>query len=212
MNKAEQFWDKLADSFDKSEDQFDKIHVATIENTKKYLKASDVVLDYGCATGNKSFALADYVKKLKGIDISSKMIELAKRKAAEREIKNIDFSHALIFDESLKKESFEAVLAFNILHAVKENRKALDRINELIKPGGLFISTTPCLKEKVALPNKLLLLSYLILIKLGFVPNVLSRFKIHDLVDLVKSGNFEILKTEKLYHKITGYFIVAKKI
>lgn len=211
MNKAEKFWDKLADSFDKTEDQFGKIHIATIENTKKYLKAGHTVLDYGCATGNKSIALSGHVATLLGIDISSKMIEMAKRKAAEHQIKNVDFSHATIFDESLKEEAFNVVLAFNILHAIKENRQAVERISKLLKPGGLLISITPCLKEKMNLMNKLQLSSYLVMIKLGLVPNVLTRFKIHDIENLVKSGNFQIVDTEKLFHKLTSYFIVARK-
>lgn len=211
MNKAEKFWDNLADTFDRTEDQFGKIHIATIENTKKYLKTEDEVMDYGCATGNKTLALANHVRRIHGIDISSKMIAAAQRKAFEDKVKNIHFSHATILDKSLKEESFDVVLAFNILHAIKENRQAVERINEILKPGGFFISTTPCLKEKMDLIKRLQLLSYLIMIKIGLVPDVLTRFRIHDLEDLVKSGSFQIFETEKLFHKITSYFIVATK-
>jgi predicted TPR repeat methyltransferase len=37
-------------------------------------------LDYGFATGSISFEIADKVKEVQGIDISSKMIKIASRK------------------------------------------------------------------------------------------------------------------------------------
>jgi 2-polyprenyl-3-methyl-5-hydroxy-6-metoxy-1,4-benzoquinol methylase len=153
MSQAEKFWDKISKNYDKSESQFEPIHRKVVENSKKYLNGSDIVLDYGCATGTKAFALAGNVKKIQGIDISSKMIEAAKRKAVERRIDNVDFAHATLFDERYKRESFDVILAFNILHALEDNRQAMQRITELLKPGGLFISTTPCLKEKMMFLN-----------------------------------------------------------
>ena len=99
MDKSEKIWDKIAVNYDESEKRFGPIHIKIIKNTKKYLTANDIVLDYGCGTGTKAFELAGFVKEIHAIDISSKMIEIAKRKAAQREIKNIDFKHAIISDE-----------------------------------------------------------------------------------------------------------------
>jgi 2-polyprenyl-3-methyl-5-hydroxy-6-metoxy-1,4-benzoquinol methylase len=212
MKTAEKFWDNLADNFDKSEKRFDKIHVASVENTKEYLKAEDIVLDYGCATGTKTLALANHAKGITGIDISAKMIAIAERKAVEYKVENIDFSHATIFDESLMEESFDVVLAFNILHAVKENHKAVERIFKLLKPEGRFISVTPCLKEKMNLVSKLQLSSYLLLMKLGLLPSILTRFKTPDLEDLLTTKGFQIVVTNPLYHKLMSNFIVAKKM
>jgi 2-polyprenyl-3-methyl-5-hydroxy-6-metoxy-1,4-benzoquinol methylase len=53
------------------------------------------------------------VKKVHGIDISSKMIEIAKRKTIERKTPNLDFAQGTIFDERLEKGSFDVILAFN---------------------------------------------------------------------------------------------------
>lgn len=211
MNKAERFWDKVADSYEKTEERFERVHTRVIGNTKKHLKQSDTVLDYGCATGTKTFALATHVKSIQGIDISSKMIEGAKRKVAERKIENVQFEHITLFDESLKKESFDVVMAFNILHAIKENRQVVERIAELLKPGGLFITSTPCLKERIAFVNRMQLVFYLILIKAGLVPDMLTLFRIPELEDLVQKSDFQIVETEKLYYRMTSYFIVANK-
>jgi 2-polyprenyl-3-methyl-5-hydroxy-6-metoxy-1,4-benzoquinol methylase len=212
MNKPEKFWDRVAENYDKSESRFELIHIKVVENSKKYLNGSDIVLDYGCATGTKAFELAGHVKQIQGIDISSKMIEAAKRKAVERKIENVDFVHATIFDERYTRESFDVILAFNILHTLKDNRQAMQRIIELLKPGGLFISITPCLKEKMEFLNYLQLSFYLLLIKIGLVPDILTRFKFSELEDLIANGNLQIVETENIYHNVSGYFIVAKKI
>ena len=75
--------------------------MSIIEKTRKYLKLSDVVLDYGCGTGQVSNEIAGNVKMGHAIDISSKMIEIAKKKAIRRKIQNIDYAYSTIFDDRL---------------------------------------------------------------------------------------------------------------
>ena len=145
MNKTEKFWDKVSNKFDKRSQKIDQTEIKTLENTKKYLNVNDIVLDYGCAIGTMAIEIADNVKKIHGIDISPKMIDAAKRKAAERKIENIHFAQSTIFDERYKRESFDVILAFNILHFLEDTQKVMTRINELLKPKGLIISVTPCL-------------------------------------------------------------------
>ncbi len=212
VNKSEKIWDKIAENYDESEKRFEPIHIKTIENTKKYLNVNDIVLDYGCGTGTKSLELAGFVKEIQGIDISSKMIEAAKRKAVERKIENVDFIHAIIFDDKFQGESYDLILAFNILHALTDHQQAVQRITELLKPGGLLISTTPCLKEKMALKNRFELSFFILLIKLGVFPNILTRFRFSELEDLIANGNLQIIETEKIFHMMSVYFIAARKI
>jgi len=211
LNRIEKFWDNAAGNYDKSEKRFKQIHTKTLENTKKYLNANDIILEFGCGTGTKAFELAGNVKEIYAIDLSSKMIEIAKGKVIERKTENIDFAQATIFDERNKKESFEAILAFNILHVLKYDQQVIQRITELLKPGGLFISATPCLKEKMVIFDKTKLSLYALLIKIGLVPNILTRFQFPELEDLIANSNLQIIETEKLYHRLSSYFIVAKK-
>ncbi len=151
------------------------------------------------------------MKEIHGIDISSKMIEVAKRKAGEHKIENIDFAQATIFDERYTRESFNVILALNIIHLVEDTQKVMQRINELIKPGGLIISSTACLGERKTFLSSLLFLLVFTLTKIGIVPHM-RFFKISELEDLITNGNFQIVKTESLNHSPEEYFIVAKKV
>ncbi len=207
MNKSEKFWDKQSRNYDKQVKQYEQTHIKTVANTKKHLNMSDIVLDYACGTGIITNEIADNVKEIHAIDISSKMIDVAKRKAGERKIENINFAQSTIFDERYKKESFNVILAFNILHLLEDTQKVMQRINELLKPGGLFISATACMGEKMSFLGILLSL----LSKIGIVPYV-KIFKFSELEDLIANGNFQIVETEELGHTPPNYFIVAKKI
>ena len=206
MDKSEKFWDKAANTYDQEENKDEQTHNKIIERTKEYLKISDMVLDYGCGTGRISNEIAGNVKLIHAIDISANMIEIAKQKADGRGIENIDYAHATLFDERYERGSYDVILVFYILHLLEDTPKVMQRINELLKPGGLIISATPCMGEKPFLSSLLSLVS-----KIGLVPSIRS-FRISELQDSIASGNFEIVETECLVQSSQQYFIVAKKV
>jgi SAM-dependent methyltransferase len=109
-------------------------------------------------------------------------------------------------NERHEPRSFDVILAFNILHLLRDLPQVTQRINDLLRPGGLFISSTPCLGGKWAPLNVFLLL----LSKVGLVP-YLTPFKPAELEDLVVDGGFQIVEMESLEHTPPNYFIVAEK-
>ncbi len=203
MKKAEKLWDKVSKTYDKEP----RSEIKIVARVKKYLKIDDIVLDYGCATGTVDSEIAGIVKKVHGIDISSKMIAAAKRKIIEQKIDNIDFTQSTLFDERLKKESFHVVLTLYILHLLEDIQNVMERINDLVKPGGLFISITPCMGEKKSFLSIFLSL----LIKIGIIPYI-KFFKITELDDLILNANFRAVETKIFFENNQPfYFIVAKK-
>ena len=211
MNKSKEFWDRASKNYDKTEERFEYIHSKSRENTKKYLNGSNIVLDYGCGTGTTSCEIANLVKEIHAIDISSKMIEIAKRKVVASKVENINFSQTDIFDKRYKKESFDVILAFNMLHTVADPQVVLQKIYELLKPEGLFISVTPCLRDKMAFLVNIQIQLVRILCKIGVIPIPIRRLKSSELDDLVVNGGFQTIDTEKLYKGASSYFVVAKK-
>jgi ubiquinone/menaquinone biosynthesis C-methylase UbiE len=211
MNKSEEFWDRSADNYDKTEQRFEHIHRKSRENARKHLKGNDIVLDYGCGTGATTCELASQVKEIQAIDISSKMIEAANEKAVASNIENVSFVRTDIFDEKFKEESFDAILAFNMLHTIPNPWDAVKRVHELLKPGGLFISVTPCLRGKMSFLVHLQIQLVRILCAVGIIPIPIRRLKSSDLDELVKSGNFQAIETEEIYKGASSYFVAAKK-
>jgi 2-polyprenyl-3-methyl-5-hydroxy-6-metoxy-1,4-benzoquinol methylase len=206
MSKSEKFWDRAANTYDQEEKKDGFTMLKIIEKTKKYLNNSDVVLDYGCGTGTLDIEIAGDVKEIRAIDISSKMLDIAQRKTVECKIENINYIQATIYDERLKRESFDVITAFTILHLVENMLNVIKRINDLLTPGGLLISATPCMGEK-KLTSVLLSLGG----KIGLVPNI-NSFKYPELENLITNSNFKIVDTESLHPSMPLWFIAAKKI
>lgn len=211
MSKSKKFWDSASKNYDKTEERFEYIHQKSRENAKRHLDSSNVVLDYGCGTGTTACEIANDVKEIYAIDISPKMIEISKRKAAEKNIKNVIFSEGDIFDEKLKEESYDRILAFNMLHTILNPESAVQRINELLKPDGLFISITPCLGDKMSFLIGLQIRLVQVMCKIGIIPVPIRRVKSSDLDKLIINGNFLNIDTEKIYKGASSYFMVSKK-
>ena len=207
MYKSEKVWDGMSERYSRQSISDEEAHKKIIENIKQYLNIGDVILDYACGTGTISIKLAENVKQVQAIDISSKMLDIASRKTQEKNIENISYVQSTLFDKRLKDESFNIVIAFYILHLLDDTQEAVKRINELLKPGGLFISTTACMGEK----NSFFRIFMLLLSKLGIVP-YLKILKYSELQETMIDANFQILDKEKLKHSDLEYYIVAKKL
>lgn len=206
------FWDWMTKHIDNPDEGYKQLHLTMVKKVQKYLKPSDQVLDYGCATGSTALEIAGQVKWVQGIDISSKMIAIANGRAARQGFQNINFTRATIFSRELEKGSFDVILASGILHLLRNRSKAIQRINELLKPGGWFVSSTACMGEDKTIPtviNRLLLIPTWI----GIFP----YFRFLDISELEASiarEKFQIVETETLFFSTThdDPYIVARFI
>ncbi len=201
--KSSKFWDRMAKNYDSGTD---KTMGKILEITKKHIQPNDVVLDYGCATGAYSLNFSGIANKIHGIDLSAKMIKIAQEKAIKQNADNINFTHTTIFDEELKKGSFDVVLGLNILHLVDDIDLVINRISKLLKPGGLFVSATVCIGNKKSVLSR----SLYFLNKIGLVPDI-KMFSTSQLEGKITAENFQITETTEVSQNPVNQYIVAKK-
>jgi len=212
MDNIQTFWDKQAKKYDNSERQFEQIFKKVVPKTKTYLTKNDTVLDFGCATGTKTLELAESSGFIYGIDISPEMINEALNKLKAKEnISNAGFTSGPIFKNEFSSKVFDKIISYGVLHLINDKEDVIQRIHEMLTPGGLFISTTACLKDKMKLKNRIEFLLYVIIKKLGIFPLHLNMFTTTDVEKLMIDSKFEILESERIFNGITISFIVAQK-
>jgi ubiquinone/menaquinone biosynthesis C-methylase UbiE len=107
---------------------------------------SETLLDLGCARGDSSFFFAPHVARVIGLDGEPLALELARQRAAQRNLGNVEFvlADAGRFPE-IPSESIDVAAAFDFLEHVTDEtlRGMLAEVRRVLKPGGRFVAYTP---------------------------------------------------------------------
>lgn len=101
------------------------------------------VLDLGCGAGQGSFAAACLNNEVLGIDANPSLIELCEDVRARHEITNLTFTCQSFASPHLAAGSFDAVICSEVLYAV-DTEALMQRLGELVRPGGLLYIRTHC--------------------------------------------------------------------
>ena len=75
------FWDRIAERYSKRPVADEAAYQKKLQVTREYFQPDMAVLEFGCGTGSTTITHSPYVRHIRAIDISSKMIEIAKGKA-----------------------------------------------------------------------------------------------------------------------------------
>ncbi len=205
MTTSDAFWDKVAEKYAARPvadmDAYDR----TIERTASYLNATDRVLEVGCGTGTTARRLAPYVASIDATDASGALIDIAKRRQGNDDAQNVTFSLAAL--DQGPEGPFDVVMAFNLLHLIKDIPAALDHLHAQIRPGGLLITKTGCLGSGVSMMRVAIWAAR----KLGKAP--LVRFlDTADIEAMVEAAGFDIIETGNYPAKPISRFLVARKV
>ncbi|MGB3760779.1 MAG: class I SAM-dependent methyltransferase [Rivularia sp. (in: cyanobacteria)] len=184
-----------------------------LQVTQEYFKPEMEVLEFGCGTGGTAIIHAPYVKHIRAIDFSSEMIKIAQGKAEAQNINNVTFEQLTIEELTVADESFDVVLGLGILHLLENKKEVIAKVYRMLKPGGVFITSTACLGDtmkwfKVIAP---------IGVFLRLIPLV-KVFTSKELENSLNDAGFTIdyhwqpnQSTRKGVFELKGVFIVAKK-
>lgn len=202
------FWDRAARKYAAGPIADMVGYERTVERTRHHLKDDDTVLEFGCGTGTTALRLAPSVRRIVASDISGEMIAIARENAEAAAIGNVAFEVATPAAMSEPDATFDVALGFNVLHLIAAREETLAGLHRLLKPGGIFISKTPCLKEM----NPLLRLAVPLMQRIGKAPYV-SFLSTEDLEREIAAAGFEMIGRER--HASRGRdarpFLVARK-
>lgn len=202
-HEKKSFWDVVSS---KVKSKPDKNTSIAINKLKKYLTIESNVLDFACGNGIVSFQINNEVMQITGIDTSKNMILCANAYANENNISNLNFFELDIFDDSLNNSNFDIILAFNVLPYIEDLDTLFNRINNILKTNGLFISSSACLGNKKSFLSKLVWF----VSKVGIIPKF-NFLKNDDLKNKILKSGFELVESEQISDS-DEYLIVMKKI
>ena len=206
MDKTVKFWDNVSKLFGNTNRTMNSPALQTIrQNANKYFTSTDKILDIGCGPGDITFEIARKTQEVFATDISEGMIDAAKQKAVEHNINNIQFFRTDLLDKNFQTASFDVITAFNMLQYVPAKQHLYEKIHEFLKPQGLFISSTVCLRER----KSALRFMMAGLTRLKIVPEILF-YKTSELESEIKESGFTIIEAKDIA-KHPERFIIATK-
>ncbi len=205
MRNGSGFWDRIAERYAKKPVADEATYQKKLAITRAYFQPDAEVFEFGCGTGSTAIAHAPFVKRIRAIDLSTKMIEIARRKADAGEVENVSFETKTIDEFDAPERSFDAVMGHSILHLLPRRETAIAKAHRLLKPGGVFVTSTACLGDTM----KWFKLVGPIGRILGLIPLV-RIFTKSQLLDSVTAAGFEI-EEEWQPGKGKSVFLVAKK-
>lgn len=189
---ATRFWDRTAERYAADPITDMAGYERTLARTTALLKATDSAVEIGCGTGTTALRLAPAVARIIATDVSPAMIAIARQKAAAQDCPNITFEARAAEESGGPAGTHDAVLAFNVLHLVADRAAVLAEVYRLLKPGGLFISKTPCLKEM----NPLIRLALPVMQLIGKAPPV-DVFAATDLEAALVVAGFTLVERDR---------------
>lgn len=211
QKKEMAIWERQAAVYDNMAGKvYEEAYSLSIDKVRSLLSPGQNVLEIGCGTGIITCGIAPCVKNVSAVDISPKMIDLAKDKLAKLSIDNVDCQVYDGYSLPYENASFDIVLLFNILQCVKEPVTLLKEAQRLLKDGGLVASATDCYAEPVPLIIGIKLSVQKLLKVLGVLPFI-SHYKKQDVNQLFEECSFEILETAVLHPAPPNYYLLARK-
>lgn len=149
-----------------------------LELFNKYIGKSDKIIEIGAGTGNVARMLLEKGYQVSVGEIHSTGIEYAK---------NYGIHERYQFDlmRCPFKEHFDVVGMFDVLEHIEYDHKALENVNQMLKPNGKVVITVPAhmwlwsREDKIAHHKK--------------------RYELHQITKLFNDNNFRVIEAKNFF-------------
>lgn len=133
-NAASDFFDHPANTF------WDRFGRRTVE--RLHLAAGARVLDVCCGSGASAIPAAEIAGSVIGVDLAENLLQLARAKAEERGLENVEFQSGDMTDLPFEDGSFDAVICVFGIFFVPDMQVALRELKRVLRDGGKLAITT----------------------------------------------------------------------
>jgi len=208
MTDTAKFWNKIARKYEAGKIRQPEAYQNKLDFTQTFFTHESKVFAFACGTGTTALYHAPKVASILATDISSEMLAIAQRKQTEAGIDNVRFETWDVTSDPIMGTDFDMVMAHSILHLIEDIPAALRKSHDMLKPGGIFISSTVALGDWNPIFKVMLPLARLF----GKAPKTVKFFKKEALYTAIKDAGFEIVDLPSGKDWGAANFIVAKKV
>ena len=140
------FWDFVSGYYEVFENLYNgKVNRLMCKNVAERISSSDEVLECACGTGMISVHIAAACKHLTATDFSDGMLDKTRERC--RDISNVKVEKGNILQLDYPDESFDKVVAANVIHLLDTPEKALNELFRVCRKGGEVIIPTYLVKQ-----------------------------------------------------------------
>ena len=131
-------FNRKAETFDSPKNIFLASLVCQAVEKQIALLSDKEILDFGGGTGLLTLPLAKQAKFVTLVDISEKMLEQARLKAEQQDIKNIQFLEQNLLAKPLEQE-FDLIVVCRVLHHMPDVDEALSLFHQHLRENGQLL-------------------------------------------------------------------------
>lgn len=135
------FWDMVAPLYNLFENFYNRTVNKQIQTeVASFINFTDRVLECACGAGMLSVPIAKNCRELIATDYSIGMLKQTKK--ACKNLPNVRIRRADILHLNYKKNTFDKVVAGNVIHLLDNPSAAINELLRVCKPGGKLILPT----------------------------------------------------------------------
>jgi len=208
MNKKK----TIKQQFDLQADKFSNWAVTrNTEYMKQYSEfcgiiEKDTLLDVACGTGEYAIYCAQKIKNVCGVDLSSKMIEVASKNADDLQLKNISFKVQDVLKLPFESNQFSIVNCKSALHHFEDYTKNISEMKRCCKTGGrisvqdIIAYENPKINDYFERMENLIDISHNMTLSVDFIKQLFRNANIEILRNHVV--NVELNINEYIHHAV----------
>lgn len=204
MADTRRFWNLLSGLYSRQKIGDEDAYRTKLGKTQAHFSPNMRVREVGAGTGSTAVIHAPHVARYEVVDFSPKMLDIARRRAADAGVQNLTFRAASV-EELDANGDFDAVLALSLIHLLEDRDAGIAHMAKMLKPGGLFVSSTACIGGQAGFLKVLGPLPR----ALGLFP-ILKHFTRDQLETSIRGAGFEIIESWQPKPG-AAVFIIARK-
>ena len=132
------FWNRTAFAYDAATRSGDKGLQEAASYVASFAHKTDVVLDAACGTGTFACALAPSVGFVAACDFAPNMVKQAQKKVTSLGLDNVACGVGDVMELNFADESFDLVVAGNVLHLLTDPGRAVRELARVTRRGGII--------------------------------------------------------------------------